>query len=190
MFFIKVKPMYAKLATISKRVQLILKIIFILLLFFISYSWLFPQSSFSHAVLGPSLGGYATESQIDQFQLNNQLIGFTGSFLGLLPLFIGLRWLIKLFTNYARGEIFTVINVKSYSRLGYLCLLSALLFQPLSQMILAIAVSINYPKGHRFIAFSFDNTNLTAIIVGICLIVIAYVMQIGHELQEEQKLTV
>lgn len=182
--------MYAKLARVSMRVQLILKIVFVIILFLISYGWLFPKSSFSHAILGPSLGGYATESQINQFQLNNQLIGYTGSLVGLLPMFMGLLWLIKLFANYAKGEIFTAGNTRCYSHLGYLCLASALFLQPLSQMILAIAVSINYPKGQHFIAFSFDNTNLTAIIVGICLIVIAHVMQIGHKLQQEHELTV
>lgn len=57
-------------------------------------------------------------------------------------------------------------------------------------MIFSIAVSINYTVGQRFIAFSFSGGNLTAVIGGACLIVIAYVMQIGHEINEERNLTI
>ena len=182
--------MNEKLKRVSLRVLLLLRILLILIPVITLLSWLFPDNTLSKCILGPSIGGFIKADQVNVFMWNNKLIGLVGSFFNLLPFVLSLIWLIKLFKNYALGDIFTVSNAKIYSRLGYVCLFSAFLLQPISQALFSAAVSINYSSGQRFISFSFGGGNLTAIIGGASLIVIAYVMRIGHEIDEERNLTI
>lgn len=182
--------MYEKLNKVSLRVLLLLRILLILIPVITLLSWIFSDNIWSQSILGPSIGEFIKADQVNVFRINNKLIGITGSLFNLLPFILSLFGLIQLFKNYAIGDIFTTQNAKIYSRLGYICLLSALLFQPISQALFSAAVSINYTAGHRFIAFSFGGGNLTAIIGGAVLIVIAYVMRIGHEINEERNLTI
>lgn len=182
--------MHEKLKRVSLRALLLLRILVILIPVITLLSWLFPDNILSKSILSPSIGGFIKADQVNVFMWNNKLIGLVGSFFNLLPFVLSLVWLIKLFKNYALGDIFTVQNAKIYSRLGYVCLFSALLLQPVSQILFSLAVSINYTVGQRFIAFGFGGGNLTAIIGGASLIVIAYVMRIGHEIDEERNLTI
>ncbi len=177
--------MYEKLNKVSLRALLLLRILLILIPVITLLSWIFSDNIWSQ-----SIGEFIKADQVNVFRINNKLIGITGSFFNLLPFILSLLGLIQLFKNYAIGDIFTTQNAKIYSRLVYICLLSALLFQPISQALFSVAVSINYTAGHRFIAFSFGGGNLTAIIGGAVLIVIAYVMRIGHEINEERNLTI
>lgn len=188
--FQRIFVMYKKLNKISLRVLLLLRVLVILIPVVTLLSWIFSENIFSESILGPSIGELIKADQVNIFKLNNKLIGIAGSFFNLLPFVLSLVWLIRLFKNYAIGDIFTVQNAKIYSHLGYVCLLSALVFQPISQALFSLAVSINYAVGQRFIAFGFGGGNLTAIIGGAFLIVIAYVMRIGHEINEERNLTI
>lgn len=183
-----------KLTKLSNRILVILRIILILIPLTIIFSWLVPTNNFiKNTYLGTTIGNLIKGDpniEIAKFLWNNKAFGLLGSSVGVLPLLLGMILLLKLFKNYSKGEIFTRYNSKVYSKLGYLCILSSLIFQPLSQALLSVAVSINYMHGKRFIAISFDNTNLTAIVCGLFLIAIAYVMQIGHEINKEQELTI
>lgn len=182
--------MHEKLKRVSLRVLLLLRVLLIIIPVITVLSWLFPDTTLSQCILGPSIGGYIKADQVNVFMWNNKLIGLVGSFFNLLPFALSLVCLIKLFKSYALGEIFTIQNARMYSRLGYICLFSGVLLQPISQILFSIAVSINYTAGQRFVSFSFSGGNLTAIIGGASLIVIAYVMQIGHEINEERNLTI
>ncbi len=186
--------MNKKLIIQTRRVILVLKVLIILIPILAILSWIFSKNiEFSNFYLGPTIGNFIKgdfAAEISKFKWNNKLIGLAGSGISLLPLILGLGLLIRLFKSYSTGLIFTLENVKIYRKLGYLSILSALLFQPLSQLVLSIAVSINYTAGHRFIAISFDNTNMTALISGIFLTIIAHVMDIGHKINEEQELTI
>lgn len=178
--------MYEKLKKVSLRGLRLLQVLLILIPLVTLFSWLCPENGFSQGVIGGFLG----VNPVLQLLWNNKLLGLIGSAISLLPLMLALIWLAKLFRNYANGNIFISANSKIYSRLGYLCIISALILQPISEMIYALAISINYPVGQRFITFGFHTTSLTGIVCGVCLIAIAYVMQIGHAINEEQNLTI
>lgn len=183
-----------RLTVLCQRMLLLFRILLIGLPLFTTFSWIFPINDFSMTMyfgptIGHSINGDLKEA-LQKFQWNNQAFGIAGALVSLLPLLIGLYKLIQLFKNYIQGNIFTAANAKIYGVLGYWCLLSALLFQPLSDALYSLAISINYPAGHRYIAFGFGNTNLTAIICGAFLIIVAHVMRIGHKINEEQELTI
>lgn len=183
-----------RLTVLCRRMLLLFRILLIGLPLFTIFSWLFPVNDFSMTMyFGPTIGHSVNgdlKEALQKFQWNNQIFGIAGALVSLLPLLIGLYKLIQLFKNYIQGNIFTAANAKIYGVLGYWCLLSALLFQPLSDALYSLAISINYPAGHRYIAFGFGNTNLTAIICGAFLIIVAHVMRIGHKINEEQELTI
>jgi hypothetical protein len=183
-----------KLITLCQRMLLLFRFLLIALPLIVLFSWAFPDNAFSMTMyLGSTIGHSISgdlRTALQKFQWNNKAFGIAGSLVSLLPLLIGLHKLVQLFKNYIQGNIFTAANAKIYGVLGYLCLSSALLFQPFCDMLYSLAISINYPAGHRYIAFGFGNTNLTAIICGAFLIVIAHVMRIGHKINEEQELTI
>lgn len=183
-----------KLTTLCRRMLLLFRFLLIALPLITVFSWAFPDNAFSiNAYFEPAIGHSITgdlRTVLQRFQWNNKAFGIAGALVSLLPLLIGLYKLTQLFKNYIQGNIFTAANAKIYGILGYLCLLSALLFQPLCDVLYSLAISINYPAGHRYIAFGFRNTNLTTIICGAFLIIIAHVMRIGHKINEEQELTI
>lgn len=153
--------------------------------------WLFPHNQFSlNAVIAPALSDHIRDKTFASLKFNNQLLGMIGSLVGLLPLWLGFLWLTNLFKNYAMGMIFTLANAKIYGKLGWLSIISALIVQPLTESLFSVTATINNPPGQRIIAFGFSNTNFTAIICGVFLIIVARVMTIGHHINEEQQLTI
>lgn len=179
--------MDSKLKKLSITMLWIIRLLIVGLPLLYILVWLFPDNSFSmNAVINPSLGNHLP----GKLELNNRLLGIIGSLVCSLPLWIGFLWLSRLFSNYAQGIIFTLGNARIYSRLGWLCIISALLVQPLTDSIFSMAATINNPPGQRIIAFGFTNTNSTAIVCGIFLIIVARVMVIGHRINEEQQLTI
>jgi Protein of unknown function (DUF2975) len=121
-------------------------------------------------------------------------ISSLGSYLGwavncipLVVILLGVWWLRKLFKNYAKGEIFTIQNVRYYRFIAY-CFLIYFFVLPLHEVLLTLILSIGHETVN--IGISLTDTNLLALLVGIVLTVISHVMEAGHILEEEQKLTV
>lgn len=130
-----------KLISISKTMLLILRILFAMLILMAIISWIVPTTEFGKFLL--SLQGFpaimnANHKNIDEFMLTltplSRLFGFIGSVVILLPLLLGTMIMIKLSKNYVNGKIFNLDNAKSYSQLGIIYFVSALLLQPIYQM--------------------------------------------------------
>jgi hypothetical protein len=109
-----------------------------------------------------------------------KIIGFMASFVGVLPILLGLFVLKYVFRNYKKGEIFNIFNARHYTYLGWLFFLDALIAKPLS----------TYPPGHRWIQIGYGTPTLGVLFCGVLVIVISWVMVEGYKLQEEQKLVV
>lgn len=196
-----------RLISTSKYVLIICRILFILLILMAIIPWLFPNSrvggflltltEFPRSVWSnhiPHMPSEYNETIVHDFMLHisltSRILGFVGMLVSLLPLLIGTKIMIRLAKNYAIGDVFNRENAKSYSKLGFVYLLSALILQPLSQIFFSLSTSINNPVGQRVIAFSIDVSNLTAIFFAIMLVVIGQVMQFGHNINEERSLTI
>jgi len=119
-----------------------------------------------------------------------KFIGFIGTFIGDLPILLGLFVLKPVFQNYKRGEIFNVFNALQYKYLGWLFFLNALLTRPLSNMLQVLAVTLTNPPGHRYITIEYGTPNIEALFCGALVIVISWVMVEGYKLQEEQKFVI
>lgn len=186
-----------KLVSTSKTMLLILRILFVMLILMAIIPWIAPTTEFGKFLL--SLQGFpaimnANHKNINEFMLTltplSRLFGFIGSVITLLPLLLGTMIMLKLSKNYVSGKIFNLDNAKSYSQLGIIYFVSALLLQPIYQMLFYLCATINNPAGQRVIAFGIGVDSLTAIFFAIVLIVIGQVMKLGQKISEEQELTV
>ena len=118
--------------------------------------------------------------------LTTRLIGLVGSMIGVLPLFLGLWILTKIFKRYRKNQVFTLKNSYSYKLLGYVFVFDSLIAKPLSGLLLVLCATLSNPPGHRYILITYSFPNIEALFSGFIIILIAKVMLIGHQLQEEQ----
>lgn len=116
-----------------------------------------------------------------------------GAFLvSLLPvgvLMAACRTLARLFTLYEQGRIFGPENVACFRRLGVLLFWwvgVGLVYDPLISLVITAA----NPPGQHVIAVGFSGLDLTALVTGGILSVLAWVMDLGRAIQEDQELTV
>jgi hypothetical protein len=190
-----------KLVVTSRTTLRICQILLTILILMAVIPWIIPASTIGDFMLGMySITNYIQHQDfsgvqpfskaIANFNGLSRVLGFIGSVISLLPLLSGTIIMIKLSKKYARGQVFNLENAKSYSKLGIIYLLSSILLQPISEMLFSLCVSINNPVGKRFIAFSFNINNVTAIFFAIMLIVIGQVMKQGQKISEEQELTI
>ncbi|MBI2707292.1 MAG: DUF2975 domain-containing protein [Proteobacteria bacterium] len=119
-----------------------------------------------------------------------KFIGFMASFVGLLPILLGLFVLKAVFRKYQKGEIFNAYNARYYKYLGWLFFLNALIARPLSDMLEVLAVTLSNPPGHRYITLGFGTPNVEGLLCGLVIIVISWVMVEGYKLQEEQEFVI
>ena len=101
----------------------------------------------------------------------------------------GAHYLMRLFELYEQGAIFKLSNVRCYKKLSR-ALIWWFAAGVLCRSLLTTVLTLHHPPGHRMISFGLTSLDLTALLVGLILMVIAWVMEEGRKLQEEQDLTV
>ena len=131
----------------SKKMLFILRVLFALLIVTAIIPWIFPKSALGDFLLSMlSIMNFIDGSQNFDYFLNNlsaisKVLGFLGSIVNLLPVYLGILIMMKLSKNYIAGKIFSISNAKSYRNLGVIYLLSALLLQPLAQVLFSLSIS-------------------------------------------------
>lgn len=118
-----------------------------------------------------------------------RILGFTATLLPLCITMIGLYLLIKLFSLYQQGKIFTKENVTCYRNLG-LILVSKMFVQIFYSALLSFLMTFNNPPGQRFISVGAGSIDITVLFFGIIVLVISWVMDEARNIEEEQGLTV
>ncbi len=119
-------------------------------------------------------------------------IRFLALFVSAIPMTIkvaGLLILIKLFRLYEQGFIFTSSNVACFRKLGKI-LIVWFISVPIHAALLSIALTFQNQPGKRAIAISLGEADITALMVGVMLIVISWVMDEGRKLEDEQAYTI
>lgn len=115
-----------------------------------------------------------------------------GALVSLLPIGViiyGLVTLKGLFRLYADGIIFANENVKYFRQLGYTFIawvIAATLFTPLISMV----VSFTNPVGQRELVVGFELIDIFTLIIAGIVLIIAWVMNEGRKLEDEQAHTV
>jgi len=117
------------------------------------------------------------------------ILGFLVSMFKASIVMLGIRTLQQLFKLYEKGVFFSEETVHCFKQLSrYL-----LLWVPvtvITEPLLSLVLTMNNPEGQRAVVLSFESADLTALIVGGVLSVIARIMESGRKLQEEVELTI
>ncbi|NNF99647.1 MAG: DUF2975 domain-containing protein [Desulfobacteraceae bacterium] len=141
-------------------------------------------------------GQYAFLSQqISNLPIHGELsplfraFGFIVCFIPTGIIMAGLFHLSQLFKLYEGYHIFTDANVRCYRRLGQILILwvfSTFLYDPL----MSIVLTYNNPPGQRMIQIGFESVDLTALLIGVVVLIVSWVMQAAKQLKDEQDLTI
>lgn len=97
--------------------------------------------------------------------------------------------LARLFGQYEQGRIFGQENVACFRRLATLLFWwvgASLVHEPL----MSLALTAGNPPGQHMISLGLSGLDLTALACGGVLSVLAWVMDLGRVMQEDQELTV
>lgn len=118
-----------------------------------------------------------------------RLLGFFVVMIPTCVAMLGGYYLMQLFRLYEQGLIFKpthVLYFKKLSRVLIWWFVASIVYRSL----LSVALTLHNPPGHRMITLSLGSPDLTALLLGGILAVIAWVMEEGRKLQEDQDLTV
>lgn len=118
-----------------------------------------------------------------------QLAGFLTSLLPLSALIYGLVYIRKLFSFYKEGIIFSFEHVSFFKKTAKALVLWVFLSM-IYESAKSVLFSVGNPPGSRVIDVSFGTAEITPLLVGGIVFVIAWVMDEGRVLSEENELTV
>ena len=102
---------------------------------------------------------------------------------------LGAYYLMRLFQLYEQGHIFKLANVRCFRNLSRV-LIAWFVAGIVHRSLLSVALTLHNPPGQRIITLELGSPDLTALLLGGILAVIAWVMEEGRKLQEDQELTV
>lgn len=176
-----------KIKSISMKLRITFQVAFIVIPVVNILVWMFydqlPQE-ISITLLPYSLN--LSQININMF---TKTLACLASMLQVSIILYALRLLIKLFRNYEQHQIFSSINVKYYRRLGY-AVFSWVICNKVVEALISLILTFQNPIGHRMIAVRFTGGDLVALAMGALIILIAWIMHEGQQLQEEQALTI
>ena len=118
-----------------------------------------------------------------------QLVGFTTSLLPLSALIYGLVYIRKLFSFYKEGIIFSFEHVSFFKKAAKALILWVFLSM-IYESAKSVLFSVGNSPGSRVIDVSFGAAEITPLLVGGIVFIIAWVMDEGRVLSEENELTV
>jgi len=124
-----------------------------------------------------------------ELSLLTRTLAFLVSLLPVGVATFGVYTLARLFALYEKAAIFTAENVKLFRTLGYTLLLwvvARLIYLPL----LSLTLSFNNPPGQRIVVAGFYLIDVTALVTGAVVLLIAWVMDEGRKLEDEQAHTI
>ncbi len=81
-------------------------------------------------------------------------------------------------------------NAQCYYQIGKLLFFDALLAQPISGCLWVMAVTLSNPVGSRYFCIYLGTPNIMALLMGLLVILISWVMIEGSKIHDEQQLTI
>lgn len=118
-----------------------------------------------------------------------RLMAFLSDLVPLSALIYGLKKLNRLFLLYENGHIFTNENVDCYRRLGR-ALMVWVACDIVNRSLLGIALTLDNPPGKRLLVIGLDGGDFTGVFVGLVILIIAWVMEEGRKIREDQALII
>ena len=173
---------------ISTRIQQLLVLACWLMPMTVAYTWLFEPNGlqwFDHAIhlrvipVGLPL--------LHPLQWQDQCLGLLISLMPLSLLIAGCMQMIRLFSRYKAGHLFTDVNARCFQRLAGLLFAWVFLIQFIYQALLTVALTWHNPIGHRILAISFDQNDILMLFAAVIIFLLGKIMAIAAQLQDEQQ---
>lgn len=175
-----------KIKKLSKKFHLLISLMIIVIpLYYVAY-WAFINF-IPETLLTVNVGSAPLIP--NPLTINLQLIGFATSLLPLSALLYGLINIRKLFSFYKEGVIFSFEHVtifKKTSKALFLWVFLSILYDSAK----SILFSLGNPPGQRVVSVGIGSPEITTLLVAGIVFVIAWVMDEGRVIAEEQQLTV
>jgi len=178
-----------KIKVTSFYMARLLDFLIITLPVYIIFQWIFMDSAYLVLPEISTPQGLIIWDQV-VFTLYSRWFGFFAQLIGFVPFLGILYYLSKVFHQYEIGAIFTMNNAKYYYRIGILLFFDALLAQLISGGLWVAAATISNPVGKRYISISIGTPNFMAVLLGLLVIFISWVMIEGSKIQDEQQLII
>lgn len=176
----------SKIKKFSKNLHLTLSFIMVVLpLYYVSY-WAFVNylpETFINVKIHP------TPLIPNELPIKLQIIGFITSLLPLSALIYLVTNIRKLFSFYKDGVIFSFEHVSIFKKIAKSLVLWVVL-SIIYESAKSVIFSAGNPPGTRILKVGFSSAEITTILVGCIVFIIAWVMEEGRILSEENELTV
>lgn len=99
---------------------------------------------------------------------------------------VGLYFLLRAFSNFAKGQLFNRSNSRDLRLFSKLLFVQALA-KPLLFAVSSILLSINHPAGQKILSVSFGSNEIMVIALAMILWVMSDLLVKGSELESENK---
>ncbi len=181
-----------KIKVVSFHVARLLDFIMIALPVYMIFRWIFTDATFLLPYEAPSINTASGIINFDQitWTSTSRLIANCSQLIEFAPFLGIIYFLSQVFHRYEIGEIFTVKNAQCYYRIGILLFIDALLAQPISGGLWVLAATLSNPVGQRYITISIGTPNIMAVLMGLLVVFISWVMIEGSKIQDEQQLII
>lgn len=167
---------------LSSRIHSFLVIsIVIVPIYYVSYWFLLNQY--------PLMSDSPSSIVAHQLSIEIQAVGFISSLLPLSALMYLLFNLIKLFSLYKQGIVFSLKHVSLFKKTSKLLIIWVFL-SIIYESVKSVLFSWGNPVGERVLSVSFGSEQLTVLIVATLVYLIAWVIDEGRELAEENQMVI
>lgn len=176
----------SKIKKFSKNFQLLISLLLVVIpLYYVTY-W-----AFINYFPTPLITANTNSTPLipNPLSIKLQLLGFVISLLPLSALIYGLMNIRKLFSFYKEGVIFSFEHVNIFKKTSK-ALFLWVFFSIFYETGKSIIFSMESPPGQRAISVGFGSPEITTLMIAAIVFVIAWVMDEGRMLTEEQHLTV
>ena len=176
----------SRIKKLSKNIHLLLSLLLVAIPIYYVVYWLFinqfPESLITVNTKPVPLAPHELSATL-------QILGFLACLFPLSALTYGLINVRRLFAYYKDGVIFTLEHVKTFKNIARAFVLWVV-FSILYESAKSVLFSMGNPPGQRVLSVGFDSADITMLILCGVIFVIAWVMDEGRALAEEQQLTV
>ena len=181
-----------KIKVVSYYVARLLDCMMIALPIYIIFRWVFmdPVLLFPYEI--SEIHTHKEIINLDQVAWTqlSRIIASCAQLVAIMP-FLGIMYLLsQVFHRYEVGEIFSMKNAKSYYKIGMILFLDALLAQPISGGLWVAAGTLSNPVGQRYVSISIGTPNIMALLMGLLVVFISWVMIEGSKIHDEQQLII
>jgi len=181
-----------RIKKVSQFFKIIFQLIFIALPILLIVSWYYAPTElvtlygFVHMDAIPA--NYR-KALLHTLSTNEKMLGFLVSTIPMMVYLYILYTLIKLFSLYEKGEIFSIQPVRHIRNVGY-ALLATQMIEPFYEFAMGIVLTMHNPPGHRFASITMNQNNVGILLTALMVLLISWIMLEACQLKDDQRLTI